>query len=259
LGSAPSAEAMLRLLDATDLEVRGSTVHSRTTVSQAIGRSIAASVVPARAAARRALSVNKLRQIGIALHNYHDVHKHFPPAVIMGPDGKTPHSWRVALLPYLDKPGLYEQYRLDEPWDSEHNRSLVAAGAELFSVPSETPSDDCGYFALVGPGTAFDPDKTPLGVRNIVDGTSKTVAIVEAKRSIPWTTPEDVVYDPDGPLPKLGGFFTGGFDALFLDAHVSFLPDDVDERLLRALISYSGRESTTVDPKTGLDTLGKPR
>ncbi len=207
---------------------------------------------------RKNESINKLKDIGIALNFYHNVNKHFPPAVVMGPDGKTPHSWRVELLPYLDKRELFNNYRMDEPWDSDHNRALIAEGAELFSVPSDVPTQDCGYFAIVGSGTAFDPEKGPITIRRVVDGTSKTIAIVEAKHSIPWTKPQDIAYAADQPLPALGGFFPGGFHAVWLDAHVSFLPDSIPADYLKAVISYDGREATSFDPQTGGYKVVKP-
>jgi hypothetical protein len=82
----------------------------------------------ARAQAGRAQSVNNLKQIGLALHNYHDVYKSFPPAAIYSKDGKPLLSWRVAMLPYLhtSQGNLLKKFRLDEPWDSEHNRALIA-------------------------------------------------------------------------------------------------------------------------------------
>jgi len=59
---------------------------------------------------------------------------------------------------------------------------------------------------------------------------------VEAKRDVPWTKPEDVPFDPDKPLPKLGGFTTGGFHALLADVTVRFIPESMDENMLRAAI-----------------------
>src|SRR4051812_47355571 len=55
-----------------------------------------------------------LKQLGIALENYHDAYKSFPPAYVVGDNGKPMHSWRVLLLPFLEDPGmndLYKQYR----------------------------------------------------------------------------------------------------------------------------------------------------
>ncbi len=238
----------LRLLDSTQIDASGTTVRSRTLVGADLGTEMAAAVGPARAASYRAQSQNKLKQIAIAMLNYHDTHKHFPPAVVMGPDGKTPHSWRLELLPYMEvgKKNVYDRYKMDEPWDSPDNLKLIDEAADVFSVPGEQPSKDCGYFLFVGPGTVFDPDQPPPKIRNIIDGTSKTIGVVEAKRNISWTKPEDIAYDPDKPLPDLGGFFEGGFDTSLMDASVHFFPTDLDEATLRALITRAGREPVPV-------------
>lgn len=243
-------QIVLRLIDATKVDASGTTVRSRTVVDADLGMEFAKAVGPARLAAHRAQSMNKLKQIAIALLNYHNTHKSFPPAVVMGPDGKTPHSWRLELLPYMDvgKKNVYDRYKMDEPWDSPDNLKLIDEAADLFSVPGEQPSKDCGYFLLVGPGTVFDPDQPPAKIRNITDGTSKTIGVVEAKRKIPWTKPEDIAFDPDPdkPLPTLGGFFDGGFNTAFMDGSVRFLAEDLDEATLRALISRAGREPVPV-------------
>ncbi len=190
--------------------------------------------VRARQAFLRSESVEKLLQMGIALYNYYDKHKRFPPAVVMGPDGKTPHSWRVELLPYFEIVGedLYKRYHLDEPWDSENNKKVLADGAELFSVPAEEPTGDCGYFVLIGSDSMFTPATVASRIRDDRDGSSKTIGVVEAKRSIPWTKPEDIELTEEGPFPKLGGFFEGGFNSLFMDGSVHFLPADIEEPVL---------------------------
>jgi hypothetical protein len=214
--------------------------------------------VAARKGYLRQSSFDQLKRLGIAFQSYHDVHKRFPAAMELGPDGKTPHSWRVALLPYLNANGedLYKRYRLDEPWDSEHNKQLIAEGAHFYNVPTESPSDDCGYFVLVGPGTVFDPSKSKSSMRAIADGTSRTLGVVEAKRNFPWTKPEDILYSPDGPMPKLGGNFEGGFSCLFMDGSAHFIPADIEEPVLRALVSKAGREVLSNDPKTGRFKVG---
>ena len=77
----------------------------------------------------------KLRQIVLGLYGYEFAHEHFPPAVVIGPDGKTPHSWRVEILPYLHRKDLFEQYRLDEPWDSPANKKGTRPNPRCFSEP----------------------------------------------------------------------------------------------------------------------------
>jgi hypothetical protein len=182
---------------------------------------------------------NKLKQLAIAMHNYHDVYGHFPPAVVMGPDGKTPHSWRVELLPFLDETRLYQQYRLNEPWDSPHNMVILRNMPSVFRSPfADEKSTNSSYYALVGRGTIFEGTKG-IPIREITDGTSKTLMFVEAKREIPWTKPADIDFDPDKPVPQLGGFVKGHFTAALADGAClifridSFKGDDLKWAMMR--------------------------
>src|ERR1043165_2482222 len=79
----------------------------------------------ARDAARQAQSANNLKQLALAMQMYVAANRHFPAAAVTGSDGKTKHSWRVAILPYVEQRSLYDQYRFDEPWDSENNKKLI--------------------------------------------------------------------------------------------------------------------------------------
>ena len=160
---------------------------------------------------------NNLKQLALAMHNYHDVNKHFPPAVLIGPDGKTPHSWRVELLPFLDANDLYKQYRMDEPWDSENNKQVLEQIPACLRNPYDDPkSTNSGYYVLVGPGTIFE-GKDGIKIQDITDGTSNTLMVVEAKRNIPWTKPDDISFNPEKPLPELGGFEKGHFATALAD------------------------------------------
>jgi hypothetical protein len=184
-------------------------------------------------------SQNRLKQLVLAMHNYHDVHHHFPPAVVMGPDGKTPHSWRVELLPFLDEKRLYDQYRLHEPWDSPHNKLVLAQMPDVFRSPfADEKSTNSWYFALVGRGTIFE-GKKGIPIRDITDGTSNTLMFVEAKRDVPWTKPADIPFDPDKPVPKFGGLVKGHFTAACADGSCqifhfdSFHGDDLKWAIMR--------------------------
>jgi hypothetical protein len=194
-----------------------------------------------------------LRLIGLAIHRYLDRHQQrLPPAAVLGPDGKTPHSWRVEILPFLGKGGetLYKDYRLDEPWDSPANRRVLAQMPDVFrSAGDDLRSTNSSFFALVGPGTVFE-GKAGIKIDQIFDGTSTTILLVEAKRNIPWTKPEDIPYDPAKPLPPLGGFDGDKFLALFADCvTVRRLSMQLGEKNLKTLI---GRNDATV---INLDTL----
>lgn len=77
---------------------------------------------------------------------------------------------------------------------------------------------------------------------NIIDGTSKTFSIVEAKRAVPWRKPEDIEYAADKPVSKLGERVSGYFLAAMVDGSVHRVSSDIDEKALRVWITRNGRE-----------------
>jgi len=142
----------------------------------------------------------QLRQIVLAIHDFHDAHGRFPPSA-KGRDeqGKPLISWRVHLLPYMGETELYARFRLDEPWDSEHNLPLVEQIPEVFFSPSVPPGHTV-LLAPVGENTIFGSSK-PVRIQSVTDGVSNTAIIVAVKpeRAVPWTAPEDYVFDPADP------------------------------------------------------------
>lgn len=197
-------------------------------------------VQQARQAARRTQSMNNLKQIMIAMHNYYDQHGCIPPPVLMGKNnqgGEHGHSWRIALLPYLEQAELYEQYRFDEPWNSPHNRQLTAQVPDVFRSPHSDSKTNASYFVLVGPDTAF-PGGKGLDFLKITDGMSNTIAVVEARRDIHWAEPKDIPYTSAEQL-ELGGFTPGLFPAGFCDGSVRTISQNVDEQTLEWLIQIN--------------------
>ncbi len=207
-------------------------------------------VQAARTAAQRAQSTNNLKQLSLAAHNYNSAYNHFPQQAIYSKDGKPLLSWRVALLPYLEQMPLYNQFKLDEPWDSPHNRALLKYIPLVYLPPGDKPRGEpytTFYQVFVGTngrvGPIFEPSPTFRPVlAQCTDGTSGTLLIVEAGTAVPWTKPEDLPYDPDKPLPALGGVFEDGCVAAFADGSCRFLTHDVDEATIRALITRNGGE-----------------
>jgi len=206
-------------------------------------------VQAAREAARRAESINNLKQIGLAMHEFHNAQGALPAASGVGRDGKTRHSWRVDLLPYLEEVALYNEYNFDEPWDGPNNRKLIERMPKVFHAPSDTNAKpgSPSYFVLTGPDTLFPNRKAGMGFAEVLDGTSNTLAVVEAKRDIPWTKPEDIPVDQDKPLPRLGGISQGGFNTLMADGTVLFLKGSINPVLLRALMTPAGGEVISAD------------
>jgi hypothetical protein len=157
-----------------------------------------------RMAAARVSSTNNMKQIVLACHNYADTYGHFPHD-ITDKDGKPLLSWRVAILPYLEQGNLYNQFKLDEPWDSENNKKWSAAAVKVYMSPNANPITPPGmtqYKGFAGPGAMFEPGKK-IRFADITDGTSNTILFVEAGDPIPWAKPGDIPFDPKKPLPKL--------------------------------------------------------
>ena len=191
----------------------------------------------------RRVSSNNLKQIALAMHAYHDVHGTFPAAALCDKKGKPLLSWRVAILPYIGQQALYQEFKLGEPWDSEHNKKLIPRMPPLYVIlaapkkPGET-----SYRVFVGNGAAFEWNKG-VAITDITDGTASTLLCIEARESVPWTKPDELVYDPKKPLPELPNFYGNGFSmAVFCDGSVHSLRNNVQEKTWRALITRDGGE-----------------
>jgi RNA polymerase sigma factor (sigma-70 family) len=204
-------------------------------------------------ARRRVQSINNLKQIALAFHNYHDVYGHFP-SVIRDDQGEPLLSWRVAILPYIEQDELYKQFHLDESWDSEHNKKLIAKMPKIYATGTGEWAGHTYYQGFSGKGTALDRTQH-VRMTDITDGTSNTILVVEAGEAVPWTKPEDLRYSPNRPLPKLGGPFKDVTHFAFCDGSVHTLRKDFDEKAMRAAITINGGEVFDIDQ---LHTLKKP-
>ena len=172
------------------------------------------------------------------MHAYHDTFGTLPPAAICDQKGKPLLSWRVAILPYIEQTVLYQEFKLDEPWDSEHNKKLIPRMPQIYVLPAAPQkAGETYYRVFVGGGAVFDLAKG-VPIASITDGTSNTILCVEASESVPWTKPDDLVYDPKKPLPKLPNFYRSESSlAVFCDGSVRRIRNDISEATLRALIT----------------------
>lgn len=203
-----------------------------------LGVALAEALHKVRGSASRLQSANNLKQIGIAMHNYHDVNGRFPPAAVYDKDGKPLLSWRVLILPYVEQDALFKEFHLDEPWDSEHNKKLMEKLTPPVYVSPEAKDKDkhvTHYLGFHGKGAFFEGTQG-IRIADITDGTSNTILAVEADKAVPWSKPEDLPYDPSKPLPMLGGLTPGGFNAAFCDGSVHFIKKDIDPKTLHLLI-----------------------
>jgi len=199
----------------------------------------------AREAARRAQSTNNLKQIGLAMHNYHEAYKQFPPAV--QPDQpKSRLSWRVHILPFIGEAELYDQFKLDEPWDSEHNRKLVDRMPGLYVSPDSPEIADAGmtrYQRPRGEGLPMSVEGR-LRISDLTDGTVHTIMAVESpvEQAVVWTQPDDLEVDMDNPIGTLANALSNGFNAAFYDGSVHFISNSVDNQVLKKILTHAGGE-----------------
>ena len=146
-------------------------------------------------------SRNRMKQLAIGFHNFHAAYNAFPGSTnkLAGARRESnkkvhPFSWRVAILPFVEQQALYEQYRFDEPWDSEHNSKLLEKMPEIFRSPFAEDSQPTGHTNYFGYATGDSALGTDGGVRlrDFTDGASNTLLLLETKTSVPWTKPEDL-------------------------------------------------------------------
>jgi prepilin-type processing-associated H-X9-DG protein len=202
-------------------------------------------VQSAREAARRAQCTNNLRQIGLAIHNYHAANNAFPRAAIIDKRGKPLLSWHVAILPYIEQQALYNKFKLEEPWDSPHNKALLKEMPSTYACPSRSSAEPftTSYQVFSGKGAMFE-DGQDIGLASVTDGTTNTFLVVEAKDAVPWTKPADLTFDAEA-APSLSGARSshpGGFNALFGDGSVRFIKLNINLDVFRALITRNGNE-----------------
>ena len=161
---------------------------------EAVMKPMIAAITSARGSAKRAQSMNNLKQIALGMHIYHDKNKHFPAAASYDADGKPLLSWRVHLLPYIDQKALYNLFKLDEPWDSEHNQQAARAVPRQYLDPNlNLKPGMTTYLVPVGEGTVFG-GKEPQSLRDIRDGASNTLLVVATapENAVFWTKPADL-------------------------------------------------------------------
>ena len=183
---------------------------------------------------------NSLRQIRLAILNYWDLNKHFP-ADRTDNQGNRILSWRVDLLLFVDNKPLYRQFRLNEAWDSAHNRELVHEIPSVFQNPYEDNST-AAYFTLArGPGTLIELGDMPKGRLRLAKSPRK-ILIVElgSAFAVPWSCPDSWQYDPANPQRGLSqshrlGFFDRGTFVVCVDGHFGILAANTPDDTVRAL------------------------
>lgn len=195
-------------------------------------------------------SANNLKQIALAMHNYHDTFGHLPQAAICDKNGKPLLSWRVAILPFIEQDHVYKKFKLDEPWDSPSNKKLLSLMPATYKAVRNKPADDETYYRVFVGNHAMFEMNGKIGLAHVTDGLSNTIMVVEAGDAVPWTKPEELDFDPKKKLPELGGMFDGSFHAAFGDGMVRlFRKGKKADSLRRMIVRDDGEVVTDEDFK----------
>ncbi len=242
-------------------------------------------VQAAREAARRTQCQHNLRQIGLALHQYHDAQKTLPVGCIdkriknFNPSGKQ-LAWSASVLPYLEQTVLWEQLDFSLGYDSLTNAKIASAPLSVYLCPSTArlAEDREGNFTKRDPPSPLALSAMDYGgshgaghtfpsangvflydrsvtLREITDGLSNTLAVLEDTGrgnawGGEWINGENI-FDLFSGINQqqnneIWSDHVGGALALLCDAHVAFLDETMDPAVLRALATRSNQELATI-------------
>jgi type II secretory pathway pseudopilin PulG len=204
-------------------------------------------VQAAREAARRNQSMNNMKQLMLSLLNYEAAERTYPAYANFNADGKPLLSWRVHILPFLEQQALYQQFHLDEPWDSDHNKKLIAKMPAVFLNPGSNLALGDGktsYLGVKGEDSLFDGSEKGRSMRELTDGTSNSIALVavDDDAAVIWTKPADWEPDAADLMKPFDGPHPGGFLTAFCDGSVRFMSKTIDPTLFKSLLTVDGGE-----------------
>jgi hypothetical protein len=203
-------------------------------------------VQAAREAARRMSCSNNIKQIGLAMHNYHSTHQSLPPAYTVDENGKPLHSWRTLLLPYLEQQALYNQIDLSKPWDDPVNMQVSLTAVPTYSCPSSGELSNLTTYVAVVDAAGLMTGETAMSFSDATDGISNTLLIMEADPSlaVPWMSPQDVTANEFINVSTAGrrGGHTGGAHVLMSDGAVQFITDDADASIRKEMLNRNDQK-----------------
>jgi len=197
-------------------------------------------------------SGTKMKHILLAFHNYLDSsRKTFPPTAIRDKNGKPLLSWRVAILPFVEEKALYNEFHLDEPWDSEHNQKLIGRIPAIYRSPriKDKRPGLTTYLVPVGKEVAFTGDDKGRTFKDFTDGTSNTIMLVDVAddKGVIWTQPEDLAIDLSDPKKGLTGHYAAQFLVGMADGSLRFLFNKISNATLRSAFTVAGGETLGPD------------
>jgi len=205
-------------------------------------------VQQARTAARMATSRNNLKEIGLALHNYYDVHSALPPSAIVDEQGQPRQGWMYSILPQVEEYPLYDRIDSHAAWNDPLNAAASMTRVPVYLNPGiseEMSADGYPLTHYAANSHLFQPN-TSFKFQNVTDGLSNTIMIGEINAGFPaWAKPDNT-RDPALGLNKgpdtFGSPFPDGVHFVMGDGAVRFINQEIDPQILKALATPNGRE-----------------
>lgn len=184
---------------------------------------------------------NNAKQIMLAMHNHHDTKRQFPSAG-NGPNNSQGLSWRVHLLPYLEHRQLYDQFNLDEPWDSATNKPLIAKMPDVFKGAATVGAGQTTFHVFIGEGSFFSKEKPSM--RNCLDGTSNTLGVIDAgaSKAEPWTKPGGLTLSGSSLSASSGNPPAGTYTVVTVDGRVYQLSPNAPMDLMKLLVNPADKQ-----------------
>lgn len=193
----------------------------------------------------------KMHEIGVAFRNFQQENKRLPEHATADSKGAPRLSWRVQVLPHLSEIALYNQFRLDEPWDSPSNKNLIARMPKVYASPNSRVANEgrTRFLVPVGPTLSFSP--TPGESRNSFNdgaggllGASIGLVEVDDDHAVIWTKPDDLIVDLKNPRSRIGTPSPRGFLISFSGGGSFFVPKAVDNETLATLFIPGGARNS---------------
>jgi hypothetical protein len=201
-------------------------------------------VAPARTSAQRMQRLNDLKQIALALHNYHETERKLPFRAISDANGRPLLSWRVSILRYLEQSALLRAMKLDQPWDSNENQVFTSTRVPVYNS-DPTLGNKTTIRAPVFPGSVWDTDGQPRVFKDVRDGLSNTIFVIDAPvtAAVPWTSPEPWIISPDDPMKDIFGDRESVNVVMMDGAAIALKRSTMTNEKLKALLTIAGGEA----------------
>jgi prepilin-type processing-associated H-X9-DG protein len=204
---------------------------------------------------RRITCQNNMHQITQALLAYKRKEGRFPPPSIVDENGKPMHSWRVLILPYIERQDIYNAYNFNEAWDGPSNRKLHNIILDLYCCPSATNASptDTNYVAVVGPRTIWGAAWNSKVAITGQDPAEAIVLVEVANAGIHWMEPRDLQVGTSLITinPKIGQGISSlhpqGANVAFADGSVRFLANETRPQFLDALLNREPSDEIAPD------------